>query len=263
MFAYTDGIVEATNDSGEMFGSGRLERVFEDYAADQWFEKIIEQINQFQSRQYQRDDITLIEIAYLPELYQTGESEMVELDEYKLISVGTAARMLNVTEKVLHSWITDGVINATRKFDDRIVLRSKDIYEVLQKRRENAQALENRELVVVLVEDDAALLELYSGWFEEIATNVKLITASNGYEGLLRVGQFLPDIVITDLMMPKMDGFELIRTLRNNEHHQQCKIIAVSALTPEQIEVKGGLADDIIVLTKPFTFKQLQEVIGE
>ncbi|MDH3354830.1 MAG: response regulator [Chromatiales bacterium] len=261
LIAYTDGIIEATDILGEMFGSRRLEKIFFDHSAEQWFETIIEQVNSFQSKQYQRDDITLIEVAYSSENSKNEDNLKEVSDEHKLVSVGTAASMLDVSENTIRSWISNGVIKSTRKEDKRIVLRKKDIYAILQKRQEQSQSLDQKEISIVLVEDDAALLEIYSSWFHEIGMNINLITAASGYEGLLRIGQFLPEIVITDLMMPEMNGFELIHAIQNNEQHDECRIIAVSALTSQQIEDKGGLADDIILLKKPFTINELKNAV--
>jgi len=263
LYAYTDGIVEATNASGEMFGINRLERTFINYGVNQWFDKIVEQVDLFQSKDYQRDDITLIEVAFLPELCQSRDIKSGRIDESKLISLGTAARMLNVTENTLHSWILNGVIDSSRKFDNRLVLDKHEIYSILKKREEIEHPSGNEGITVVLVEDDAALLELYSNWIYELGRGINLITAANGYEGLLRIGQFSPELVITDLMMPKMDGFELINTIHNNEYHKYCKIIALTALTPQQIEEKGGLGNHISLLTKPFKFNELEDIISE
>lgn len=262
LFSYTDGIIEATDITGEMFGSHRLEQIFVDTSAEQWFDKIIEQVDKFQCKQFQRDDITLIEVVFLPKLYQNKDSRVMGNDAHKLISIETAASMLNISENMIRSWISNGVIKSTQQLDNRMVLSKRDIYEIIEKRKERLLTKGHREITIVLVEDDTALIEIYSGLIHELGMTVNLVTATDGYEGLLKVGQYMPEIVITDLMMPDMNGFELIKSIRNNENQENSKIIAVTALSLEQIEDKGGLPDEVVLLKKPFTLGDLRESIG-
>lgn len=262
LFSYTDGIIEATDISGEMFGSHRLEQIFVDNSAEQWFEQIIEQVDKFQCRQYQRDDITLIEVAFLPKLYQNKDSGVIEGDAHKLISIATAASMLDISESMIRSWISNGVIKSTQQLDNRMVLCKKEIYQIIEKRKERLLTKGHQEITIVLVEDDKALLELYTGLINELGITVNLVAATDGYEGLLKVGQYMPEIVITDLMMPEMNGFELIKSIRKNENQKNSKIIAMTALTPKQIEDNGGLPDEVVVLKKPFTLSDLRDSFG-
>ena len=262
LFSYTDGIIEATDITGEMFGSHRLEQIFVDNRAEQWFDRIIEQVDKFQCKQFQRDDITLIEVVFLPKLYQNKDSRVMGNDAHKLISIETAASMLNISENMIRSWISNGVIKSTQQLDNRMVLSKRDIYEIIEKRKERLLTKGHREITIVLVEDDTALIEIYSGLIHELGMTVNLVTATDGYEGLLKVGQYMPEIVITDLMMPDMNGFELIKSIRNNENQENSKIIAVTALSLEQIEDKGGLPDEVVLLKKPFTLGDLRESIG-
>ena len=260
LFSYTDGIIEATDISGEMFGSQRLEQIFADNSAEQWFDKIIEQVDKFQCKQYQRDDITLIGVTFLPKLYQNKSGGLAGSDEHRLISIETAASMLDISENMIRSWISNGVIKSTQQLDNRMVLSKRDIYEIIEKRKEQLLTKGHSEITIVLVEDDRALIEIYSGLINELDMTVNLVTATDGYEGLLKVGQHMPEIVITDLMMPDMNGFDLIKSIRKN-NQENCKIIAVTALTSEQIENKGGLPDKVVVLKKPLSLNDLRESI--
>lgn len=262
LFAYTDGIIEATDILGEMFGSGRLKQIFENNTGDEWFDKIIEEVDDFQSKQYQRDDITLVEIKFQPELYPSSGVKVINSDSFEYVSVSSAAKMLDVSENMLRCWIANGVIESTRKRDDRIVIQKKDIYQIIQNREECMLTHEGEKVTIVLVEDDPALLEISSGLIDELELGINLISVTNGYEALLRIGQSLPDIVITDLMMPDMNGFELIKSIRNSDKELKSKIIAATALTSKQIDDKGGLADDVLILEKPFTISNLRKSIG-
>jgi DNA-binding response OmpR family regulator len=67
--------------------------------------------------------------------------------------------------------------------------------------------------------------------------------------------------LILDLNIPGMDGFALIRTLRNMPDLENTDIVTVSGMTPEDIEAKGGLPESVLLLPKPIPFDQLRERI--
>jgi two-component system cell cycle response regulator len=85
----------------------------------------------------------------------------------------------------------------------------------------------------------------------------KVVTAANGVEALERLEQEEVHIALSDIMMPKMDGFELINRIRSNSALRHIYIILITARIQEGDRVRGldlG-ADDYI--TKPFSFSEL------
>src|SRR5262249_38155211 len=82
-------------------------------------------------------------------------------------------------------------------------------------------------------------------------------TVANGREALAAVLRERPDLVITDVMMPELDGFELIRRLRNDDATEDIPIIVLSAQAGEEARLEGlhGGADDYVV--KPFSAREL------
>ena len=86
---------------------------------------------------------------------------------------------------------------------------------------------------------------------------LKVRIVANGFDGLMQVGQQVPDILIADLMMPGMDGFEMIRNLRANPNLSRMDIIVVSAIEREEIANKG-LPSDVTVMGKPIPFHEIK-----
>jgi CheY-like chemotaxis protein len=78
---------------------------------------------------------------------------------------------------------------------------------------------------------------------------------------LLLIGRHAPDLIITDLAMPEMDGFKMIRRLKSQPAAIRSSIIVVTALTPDEIEHEGGLPNGIPVYPKPIPFVALRPVI--
>lgn len=88
---------------------------------------------------------------------------------------------------------------------------------------------------ILIIDDDLVLLKLYSTRLA--ADNHEVKTATNGEEGLEVINSFLPDLVIIDLLMPKMNGFELIKAINQKPQLKNIpKIVFSSVASSEQIE---------------------------
>lgn len=88
-----------------------------------------------------------------------------------------------------------------------------------------------------------------------------LVEASDGREGLEKVEEFQPDLIITDLVMPLMDGFEMIRNLRELPQYKEVKIIASSASVFETDQYKSLNAGANDFLPKPVQIEKLLEIL--
>ena len=114
---------------------------------------------------------------------------------------------------------------------------------------------------VLLVEDNADQRLLWERTLEAFGKKITLRTADNGYSGLLQIGRKKPDLLITDLMMPGIDGFEMIRTLRNSRDFSSIRILVISALSASDIADRGGLPDGVEALHKPISPASLVEKV--
>ena len=103
---------------------------------------------------------------------------------------------------------------------------------------------------VLVIDDDPVILELLRVNFE--IENFEVVTASDGREGLEKARTANPDVVLSDIMMPRIDGLELVSILREDPRTRSLPIILLSAKA-QNAEVQQGLdmgADDYV--TKPF-----------
>lgn len=107
----------------------------------------------------------------------------------------------------------------------------------------------------VLVVDDNADMRTYLTRLLSPIWRVR--TCSNGEEALAAVAEQLPDVVLTDVMMPRVDGFELLRRLRADEATRQVPVIMLTARAGQEAAVEGFAAGVDDYLPKPFQAAEL------
>lgn len=101
----------------------------------------------------------------------------------------------------------------------------------------------------LVIEDDPDMQKYLAN---ELATEYHGNVASNGQEGLNMVQNQMPDLIISDIMMPVMDGYELCKQIKSNELTSHIPVILLTAKTSEENQIQGleHGAEDYI--TKPF-----------
>ncbi len=133
--------------------------------------------------------------------------------------------------------------------------------DIAAKNIESVEKQANNDRALVLIADDNK--DLLTFLSEEISSKYNVVTATNGREALEVVEQNMPDIIVTDLMMPVMDGIELCRQLKSDKKYSPIPIIVLSAKQDDRAKVEGLTigADDYI--TKPFNCDVLMLRIGK
>jgi excisionase family DNA binding protein len=115
-------------------------------------------------------------------------------------------------------------------------------------------------LKILVVEDDSVLLKLYKTVIANWGLPIDVIVAGNGVEGLMLVGREAPDLMIVDLLMPGMDGFQLVRSLAASSFREGMEIVVVTGLDAADIEARGGLPSDVRLFPKPVPFAELRTI---
>jgi CheY-like chemotaxis protein len=92
--------------------------------------------------------------------------------------------------------------------------------------------------------------------------NFKIRSATNGREALEAVAQEKPSLILLDLMMPEIDGYEVLRRLRADPETEDIRIIILSALNSNEDIVKGFDLGANDFLTKPISMEKLVNVVA-
>ncbi len=92
---------------------------------------------------------------------------------------------------------------------------------------------------ILIIEDDPFLSEMYAAKF--IENNFETEVASDGKLGLVKIEEFRPDLVLLDIVLPKMDGFEVLKKIKEKEELREIPIVLLTNLGQKN-EVEKGLA---------------------
>jgi CheY-like chemotaxis protein len=109
---------------------------------------------------------------------------------------------------------------------------------------------------ILIADDEANILMLLEIVLKDL--NAEIITAENGEVAVQKAKEHKPDLIMTDVVMPKMNGFEVCRAIRSTEEIAETPIIILSALGDEYNKITGFEegADDYII--KPFNVEELK-----
>lgn len=91
---------------------------------------------------------------------------------------------------------------------------------------------------ILLIEDDPLMVEIYTKKFKEAGFEVD--SASNGQEGLKKIKQTPPDILVLDIVLPHADGWEILRIIRESLGMKELKVIVLSNLSQDS-EIRKSL----------------------
>jgi len=179
--------------------------------------------------------------------------------EPKYISTREAAKRLGLSLGTVQQMVERGELRAWKTAGGHRRIDEASVESYHQRARTGATVANGtRALRVLIAEDDRILQKLYThtleGW--ELPLEVQLVTS--GFDALLEIGRHPPDLLITDLNMPGLDGFQMIRRIRENKLTAGTDIVVVSGMSDDEIADEGGLPDDVTRYGKPVPFKELR-----
>lgn len=178
-----------------------------------------------------------------------------------------AAQVLGVSLRTTQLWVENGQLDAWKTEGGHRRISRASVQRLLEgKRTIGVLAAHDspspERIRVLIIEDDSILLKLYRTVFDSWKMPLDIITAGNGVDGLIRIGKDSPDLMITDLSMPGMDGFRLLHSLATSSYREGLEIVVVSGLDAAEIEKRGGVPEGVPVFPKPVPFVQLKAIVS-
>ncbi len=158
------------------------------------------------------------------------------------LSVGTVQSL--VDKNILEAWVTQGGHR-------RISLESIHQYQAQQQKLPALTRLIENRLRIMVIDDDAVTRHMLQDACLSTHHNIDCCAMASGIEALLTLPTFLPHIVILDLLMPEVDGWEWVKRVKEKEGFEQLQIISISALSKDQMEQRGGPPEGSHFISKP------------
>lgn len=192
----------------------------------------------------------------------------------ELYTTTKVAKIFGVTPRTIQMWADSGMIKVTKTLGGhrRITAQevdrlAKELGKSLSGKTEAVEASDKATddvVKIMIVDDDKDLLKLYQMQIESWQTpRTEVYLAHDGYDALLQIGAKKPDIVITDLRMPRMDGAHMIEIIQQNPDMDHCQIVVVTGLNKDEIQKDYNLPDNVLVEEKPIPFARIQRIINE
>jgi excisionase family DNA binding protein len=176
-----------------------------------------------------------------------------------------AARMLGVSLRTAQMWAESGLLTAWKTSGGHRRITLESVRKLLDEPAQGAPQIQvETELPmmprILVVEDDPIFQDLYQAMLGNWSMRPQVSIAGNGFDALIRIGKVVPDLLISDLDMPGMDGFEMLRALQALPETSALPIIVVTGLSQAEIAQRHGLPAGIPILGKPIQFDRLERM---
>ncbi len=120
---------------------------------------------------------------------------------------------------------------------------------------------EKRPLKVLVIDDEESLRDIISSGLEAVH-DCSVAVARDGESGLQQIAEFQPDVLLLDLLMPGIDGFQVLEALRSDDQlPRPRRVIAMSALTDRDTMARLRELGADAILPKPFSLSELRTLL--
>ncbi len=187
-----------------------------------------------------------------------GEIEIKsEVGEYAEFIVKLPALNLTRTETAqteqTNAVTEPGIGDYNQQLHPSITTDKNDGYET------RYQNQENRPTVLIVDDNEDILLVLK----DILSEDYIVVTAKDGNEGLERITNYMPDLVITDIMMPNQDGISMTKQIKINPHTMHIPLVIISAKSAIDDKIEGLESGADAYITKPFDIQYMKTVIRQ
>lgn len=181
-----------------------------------------------------------------------------------VLTVFKASKYCNVCTKTIINWIDSGHIEAYKTVGGHRRIRKSDLESFMRKQGipiPEAEIEEERKRILV-VDDDPIIVETIVQALEEDQYDYEVISASDGFEAGIQVNHFKPHLILLDIMMPDIKGYEVCKKIKSNEATKDTKIIVLSAYLDEEKFRKMKEYGADVCFSKPLPLPQLKEEVA-
>lgn len=181
----------------------------------------------------------------------------------KILSTYQVADLLGVSVQSVARWIDAGDLSASRTPGGHRRVEPEALVAFLERQKMPIpQELSPARSTIVVVEDDRDMATWLAEGLREAFPACRIIVASDGFAAGLTIAEEHPDVVVLDLFMPGLDGFEVCRRLKSDPHTAGVRVVAITAHPSPEAEqgIREAGAEEF--LAKPFEMGRLATILA-
>ncbi|MEE9187200.1 MAG: response regulator [Bacteroidota bacterium] len=165
----------------------------------------------------------------------------------KPLSVGQVSDVCRVSKKSVLNWIYGGALKAFTTYGGHYRVWPLDLRTFVTDTGMDIQFdfVDDRRSKILIIDDDKEYSSMLKIAIEQELANAEVLSTDDGYEGLLLIGEVKPQLVILDLRMPKVDGFQVLELLKPRKQEYNLRVLVVSSYLDEdaRARLKNTVAD--------------------
>lgn len=181
-----------------------------------------------------------------------------------ILTVFKASKQCNVSSKTIINWIESGHITAYKTVGGHRRIKKTDLVAFMTKQGipiPEDTPVEER-IRILVVDDDPIIVETIVQSLEEDEHDYEVISASDGFEAGIQVSHFKPHLLILDIMMPDIKGYEVCKKIKSDDETKDIKIIVLSAYLDDDKFKKMKEHGADVCFSKPLPLPQLKEEVA-
>lgn len=178
------------------------------------------------------------------------------------LTPGQVAKLLMVSPAALRIWAEKGEIKALTTPGGHRRFLPAEVKRFAAERGLTRNDIGQKKLAVLIVDDDIQFSNFLNKLLKRYPDSVDVAVANSGFDAGIKVKELEPDVILLDLMMPGLDGFEVCRQIKASELTSDTRVIAMTGFpSPENVEKILSLGAEIC-FSKPIDSNELLDQIG-
>lgn len=180
-----------------------------------------------------------------------NQSDVTTQEAARLLGISVTSVQQLVERGILVAWKTQGGHRRIpREAVDALKAERSDLLEEKGSLSSTLSAL--------IVEDNALQRKVYEKQISSWDIPLEISFCENGYQALLEIAQRKYDILLLDIVMEGIDGYEIVKTVLAKPELRHIDIAILTTLGKDALEARGGLPDEVLYFQKPIVFEELR-----
>ncbi len=173
----------------------------------------------------------------------------------KQLTVVEASKICGVTRATVWRWIKTGQLDAAKTAGGHYRIYDTVLQTFMDQKKMHSRCRGNQTKKILIVDDDLLVQKFLDRLLSQ--EKFQLFYASNGFEAGMKINKLKPDLLILDLYMPQVNGFEVCEQIKKDPETSKIKIIAISGFDTKENKEKILEYGADIFYPKPIDSKQL------